>query len=231
MFIYLYYIHTCDRIRSTAADEQSATLKSTIIIFTCVLSSSIESWSNSFQALRASLAWWCGVLQCVAVCCSVLQCVAVRRNERCVAVRCSAMRCSAVHVSMLQYVAVCCSVLQCVAVCCSSLQCIAVCHCLMLSFRRSKSSFFCVAEYCSVLQCIAVCCSVLQWVAVSCTASWRLLRLACHVAHCAAVRCRVLQCVMIHWYHPSLGLTLFQIFMCWFLSNSLLFPALLSMRV
>jgi len=123
-----------------------------------------------------------------AVCCSVLQ---VCCNERCVAVRCSAMRYSAVHVRMLQYVAVCCSVLQCVAVRCSALQC-AIVSCY-LSGAPSPASFVLqsTAACCSVLQRVAVCYCELQWVAlhhgVSCAslALWRSALLC--VAECCSV--------------------------------------------
>ena len=97
-----------------------------------------------------------------------------------------------------------------------------------------------VAVCCSVLQCVAVCCSVLQCVTVSCS------ELSCIMASpaprlpCGAVCCCALQCAVCHdpLISPLSGphlvshkTVLSVILMCWVLSDSLLFPALLSMRV
>jgi len=65
-----------------------------------------------------SVAVWCSVLPCVAVCGSILECVAVR---------CSVLPC----------VAACCSMLQCVAVCCSVLPRNTCDPCLGLSHAKT----------------------------------------------------------------------------------------------
>jgi len=106
---------------------------------TCEIFFFVTSWEGRIHSLFAtmrgehSVAVYCSVLQCVAVCCNVLLLFMMMRGEHSGAVCCSVLQCAAVCCSVLPLiaqmrgthsVAVCCMVLQGLAVCCSVLQCV-----------------------------------------------------------------------------------------------------------
>jgi len=125
------------------------------------------------RAGNASVAVWCSVLQCGAVCGSGAVWKAnglpLRGHYR------------AGNASVVVW----CSVVQCVTVCCSLLQCIAVWKVNGLSKSWTKQGWEC--KCCSVLQCVAACCTVLQCV-------MQCVEVCCSVLQCGAVWYSVVQC-------------------------------------
>ena len=125
-----------------------------------------EIFANAdFSAI--SVAVWCSVLQCVAVCCSVMQKSAHDTRH--------SLKLTSLQFA-LQCVAVCCSVLQCVSVCCSVLQCVAEIGTRQVTFANANFSRLQQStSHCSTVQHTAAHCNTLQHTATHYNTPWATL--------------------------------------------------------